>query len=239
VCLGPRSGSAYQNTRNRAPASCRAGLITDCLPANHAASTELQQGTSSESAGPRMPKELITTGSPSLWEKRHGAMRLRSTNLICMPGLAARPLSSGSQDSNEPSCPDNLRPFEEARALAHDLNLECHSAWATWCNSGERPADVPCRPQVVYQQAGWKGWPDFLGYDKNHEFLPFEEARERVRNLGLKSCVEWREWSRCEERPADIPIDPEDVYHGKGWVSWADFLGRREGNREGDVLPFV
>ena len=55
-------------------------------------------------------------------------------------------------------------------------------------------------------------------------FLPFEEAREIVRKVGLKSCKEWEEWSR-DCRPADIPSRPDITYADEGWESYPDWLG--------------
>ena len=74
----------------------------------------------------------------------------------------------------------------------------------------------------------WVSWADWQGYGegepKSDEFLPFEEAREIVRDLGLESCKEWEEWSR-DCRPADIPSSSHVTYADEGWVSMADWLG--------------
>jgi hypothetical protein len=60
---------------------------------------------------------------------------------------------------------------------------------------------------------------------------PFEEARAFVRNLGLKSHVEWWKWTSGKlrrpeliKKPPDIPTTPERVYTGN-WIDWADWLG--------------
>ena len=53
--------------------------------------------------------------------------------------------------------------------------------------------------------------------------LPFEEAREFVRNLGLKNQKEWLEWSKSK-RPHNIPSNPKDVYKND-WISVGDWLG--------------
>ena len=60
---------------------------------------------------------------------------------------------------------------------------------------------------------------------------PFAEAREFVRGLGLKSHIEWWQWTTGRFRradlpnlPADIPAGPEQVYTEE-WKDWADWLG--------------
>ena len=58
-----------------------------------------------------------------------------------------------------------------------------------------------------------------------NKYLPFEEAREFVRGLGLKSIIEWKEYSKSGKRPKDIPSSPNTIYRDKGWVGLKDWLG--------------
>jgi len=85
-------------------------------------------------------------------------------------------------------------------------------------------------------------------------YLPFEQAREFARGLGLKNTAEWflyckgelaqrmqssytpritvpsvrllREFRvlSIEDKPADIPTSPNIIYEDKGWDSWGDWL---------------
>jgi hypothetical protein len=62
---------------------------------------------------------------------------------------------------------------------------------------------------------GWmKGRPlRFLrGHSARKKFLPFKQAREFVRSLGLKSQAEWDVYCRSGNRPHDIPATPEQSY---------------------------
>jgi hypothetical protein len=54
-------------------------------------------------------------------------------------------------------------------------------------------------------------------------FRSFTEAREFVRSLGLKTQVQWFEWSK-DNRPPDIPSTPYRTYRGS-WRGWRDWLG--------------
>ena len=90
--------------------------------------------------------------------------------------------------------------------------------------SGERPSNIPTRPNKTYKDQGWVDWTDWLG---NEKFLPFEEAREFVRSLNLKSSTEWRSWSKSGERPSNIPANPNKTYKDQGWVDWYDWLGKK------------
>jgi len=80
----------------------------------------------------------------------------------------------------------------------------------------------------MYKGKGWLSLRDWLGTGKGAApvgtFLPFEEAREVVREVELKSVKQWEEWSR-ERRPPNIPSNPHSTYKGKGWVSYPDWLG--------------
>ena len=58
-----------------------------------------------------------------------------------------------------------------------------------------------------------------------HKWRAFNDAREFVRNLELKSIEEWKIWSRSDACPIDIPKVPIAVYKHKGWMSWGDWFG--------------
>ena len=47
------------------------------------------------------------------------------------------------------------------------------------------------------------------------KILPFEEAREFVRSLGLNGIKEWTEYCKSGNKPDDIPSAPWNVY--KEW----------------------
>jgi superfamily II DNA or RNA helicase len=56
-------------------------------------------------------------------------------------------------------------------------------------------------------------------------WMPFEEAREYVRGLGLKSSTEFTEFWRKGKLPKNIPSKPRFVYGSEGFISMPDFLG--------------
>ncbi|MFN9690269.1 MAG: DEAD/DEAH box helicase family protein, partial [Bacteroidota bacterium] len=66
-----------------------------------------------------------------------------------------------------------------------------------------------------------KLWDKLSGYN----WLPFEEAREFVRNLNLKGQKEWFDYCKSGEKPEDIPVAPHLVYKQDGWNTWGDWLG--------------
>ena len=56
-------------------------------------------------------------------------------------------------------------------------------------------------------------------------WMPFEEAREYVRALGLKSQSDWKEFTNSNLKPKDLTTVPYKVYEKTGWTNWGDWLG--------------
>jgi hypothetical protein len=57
------------------------------------------------------------------------------------------------------------------------------------------------------------------------KWLPFEEARENIRTLKLKSSKEWTAFKQSGQRPPNIPSSPYKTYRDAGWISMPDWLG--------------
>jgi hypothetical protein len=55
------------------------------------------------------------------------------------------------------------RPFKEARAFVHGLGLRSESEWRAYCNSGNKPSDIPRAVATIYANDGWRGMSDWLG----------------------------------------------------------------------------
>lgn len=119
-------------------------------------------------------------------------------------------------------------PFNEARDFARNLKLKNVNDW--WSlNKMNRPSNIPSTPQLAYANNGWNGWDDFLGL-KNYRgtkinWLPFEEARQIIRSLGLKNATEWHEYSRTENLDKRIPRTPAVAYRNNGWKGLGDWIG--------------
>ncbi|MFM2199931.1 MAG: hypothetical protein RLZZ505_3363 [Verrucomicrobiota bacterium] len=131
------------------------------------------------------------------------------------------------------------RSFNEARTFAHSLGLKGVAEWREFCkgslkDKGSLPPDIPSKPDNCYLKSGWAGYGDWLGTGSIASFArtyrKFDEARDYVRSLGLKSVTEWREFSKgnIPEKgtlPSDIPAAPQQVYANKGWAGVSDWLG--------------
>tara|TARA_Y100000813_G_C24107142_1_gene325945 strand:- start:53 stop:289 length:237 start_codon:yes stop_codon:yes gene_type:complete len=77
---------------------------------------------------------------------------------------------------------------------------------------------------MVKYRADWLGTKP--GWDGT--YLSFEEAREYVRSLGLKSEKEWKDYCNSGKKPHNIPKSANSTYKGDGWKGLLDFLGKEK-----------
>lgn len=117
---------------------------------------------------------------------------------------------------------DRFLPYEEAKAFVHKLKLKGQIEWYAYCESGERPRNIPSNPHKFYKNTGWIEWRHWVGKEK---FLSYEEAKAFVHTLKLESFNEWKNYRKNGECPSNIPGNPYDFYLNKGWINWYDWLG--------------
>ena len=140
------------------------------------------------------------------------------------------------------------RPFTQARAFVRKKNISSIAEWkklvvhrSSSDDASIIPNNIPAHPEVAYKEFGWIDWPDWLGNDytpnQNRTYWPYMKARKIVRSLNLQSSVEWRKYCKGQIRelrskPDKIPAAPNQIYKGKGWIDWYDWLGagRQLGN---------
>ncbi|MDC0154587.1 hypothetical protein OAJ02_07670, partial [Nitrosopumilus sp.] len=140
--------------------------------------------------------------------------------------------------------PSNIQylQFQEAKKFVRSLKFQSSNEWRKYCKSGDKPEDIPSNPQQVFKNKGWINWGDWLGTGNianyNKTYRSFNEAREFVRSLGLKTGKEWQEYCKLGEKPDDIPGNPNRHYK-KEWIGIGDWLGTGNiANRNRVYLPF-
>ena len=118
--------------------------------------------------------------------------------------------------------------FESVRAFVRTLKLKNQLMWNKYCQSGQKPIDIPANPQVVYKN-NFMSWGDFLGTRNisthKKKYRIFVDARKFVNSLGIKSRRDWNLYCKSGQKPDDIPSYPNQVYKNKGWISMGDWLG--------------
>jgi len=119
--------------------------------------------------------------------------------------------------------------FDEARNFVRNLGLTGESEWRSYCRDGKKPDFIPTAPDRTYKEQGWISWGDWLGTgriaDKKKQFLPYEQARQIIQELKISTRESWRQFLKDENRPANIPANPDNVYKNKGWIDWGVWFG--------------
>ena len=133
-------------------------------------------------------------------------------------------------------------PFIESKNFAKSLGLKNEKEWRIYKKEFSLPENIPLKPEVVYKDKGWNGFVDWFGLTKvtniNKTFRPFKEAREYIHGLKLKNNAEWRDFRKSENRPFDIPSNP-NIYYKSEWVNLMDWLGTKNlKNSDKVFLPF-
>lgn len=56
------------------------------------------------------------------------------------------------------------RPYTEAKAFAQSLRIAKKQEWLDFCDTDEKPKDIPRRPDLYYRNRNeWVSWGNFLG----------------------------------------------------------------------------
>ncbi|MFL2495032.1 MAG: DEAD/DEAH box helicase family protein, partial [Porticoccaceae bacterium] len=119
--------------------------------------------------------------------------------------------------------------FEKAREYVQKLeNVNSHSQWIAYCESGQKPAEIPKDVRQTYKKTGdWTNDSDFFRGDiarKDINFLSYEDAKVTfVHPLKLSGEQGWRDYKRQNELPLNIPKTPENFY--QKWAGWPDWVG--------------
>jgi hypothetical protein len=121
--------------------------------------------------------------------------------------------------------------YDEAKDIVQPLSLKSLSDWRVFTQAIEfKEFNLPKNPSDFYKGKGWTSWGDFLGtgkiLPKNKTFLSYDEAKELVKSLDLKSYSDWQTFIKVDKfKNLNLPYDPCKIYKGKGWTSWGEFLG--------------
>ena len=121
------------------------------------------------------------------------------------------------------------RSFEDARAFARSLGCRSQTDWHAFCQSGERPRDIPTNPRRIYAKSGWgRVWATGSAPVVHRTAASStSRSRRRARSFGRSG---WRlrrggiEYWQAH-RTIDIPCNPSGKYRGKWWAGWPNFLG--------------
>jgi superfamily II DNA or RNA helicase len=116
----------------------------------------------------------------------------------------------------------NWLPYDECIKFTKSLQLNNVKEWRAYCISGDKPFDIPSKPNNVYA-ASWNnngGWNSWLGtnnksnWDIANNKFSYKEAKQFLKLVGLP------------EFPERMPGNPINSYSRTNeWVSNYDFFG--------------
>lgn len=121
------------------------------------------------------------------------------------------------------------RPYEDAIAFVHSLNIKTTKEWKEYCNSGQKPEDIPANPYNVYAgrkvtMGEWLGTGRISCVDIKNNYMSYEDARAFIQSFNFKNTIEFREYMKTPDAPKNIPKLPNRQYKEE-WKGWSDFLG--------------
>ncbi|MDC1019308.1 DEAD/DEAH box helicase family protein [Pseudomonadales bacterium] len=121
-----------------------------------------------------------------------------------------------------------FREFSEAREFARSLGFDTFTQWIEWSKSDQRPSDIPASPSQTYKDRGWINTYDWIGTDgisnSKRTFMDYHDAKKYISQFSFNSFEEYTVWARSDERPPEIPSNPQQVYKHLGWDGWTSWL---------------
>nr|WP_314305404.1 VPA1269 family protein [Pseudomonas aeruginosa]MDT8214517.1 VPA1269 family protein [Pseudomonas aeruginosa] len=117
--------------------------------------------------------------------------------------------------------------YAEAQAAAQALGIKSRSDYNKRYREDPR---LPSSPNMIYADAGWIDWYDFLGNEWPDCYPTYAEAQAAAQALSIKNQPDYNKRYREDPR---LPSSPDRFYADAGWIDWYDFLG----NERPDLYP--
>ena len=121
-------------------------------------------------------------------------------------------------------------PLNEAKELIRRLDISSQQEYRNIVKlNSELQGKLSLNPHRTYKNKGWKGFGDYLGTGREKtgsiEYVSYVKARAFAQSFKFKNQKEWYAFAKTTGKPQDIPAGVAQVYSGKGWKGWKDFLG--------------
>lgn len=107
--------------------------------------------------------------------------------------------------------------YEQASEIAQAAKITSATEYYRWYKDALQR--IPASPPREYKN-DWSCWNTFLGF--KCKFASYEEAKEIVQQVGVKSHLEYKMW--YTQSKIRLPAAPQVMY--SEWTNWYDFLGK-------------
>ncbi|MBC8267159.1 MAG: DEAD/DEAH box helicase family protein [Rhodospirillaceae bacterium] len=128
-------------------------------------------------------------------------------------------------------------PYLKAMKYVRSLNIQSSVEWRKYCKGEIRelrskPDKIPAAPNQIYEENGWVDWHDWLGAGRQPgNWISYTDCQNLARSLGVTSRSDWQKKHKqgilTAEVKGNVPMWVNQIYEGKGWTNWADFLGHK------------
>ena len=119
---------------------------------------------------------------------------------------------------------DFYSTYEEAKKAVKKLGIKFHSEYSERCKEDPR---LPRKPYDMYRNKGWISSYDFYGKKAPILYPTYEEAKQAVNKLEIKSYTEYKERYKEDSK---LPALPSRTYKNKGWIDFNSFLDKEPPN---------
>jgi hypothetical protein len=103
----------------------------------------------------------------------------------------------------------NMLPFAVGRAYVRKLKLRSQKEWYAWSKSGQRPSNIPSRPDETYRNDGWISYPDWLGYgSEGGAAARSSSSSSSATTAPKKKTKKKRKRRPTTSHPSDLPPPP-------------------------------
>lgn len=134
-----------------------------------------------------------------------------------------------NKSSNSRSKPPRVS-YQVASEIAKISNITSLRQWFDVYATRFKPLKlaIPAYPGKVYEE--WENWGVFFGTNRpathlaREGWVSYEEAKQIVRDWRVTTAREYQAFVGTHFANNRLPIRPDYVYEGQGWISWMEFL---------------
>ena len=113
------------------------------------------------------------------------------------------------------------KSYSEAKQAVSLLGVKSQ---ADYKKKYKKNSHLPSNPDFLYKNKGWVNWFVFLGKEIQNPYDTYESAQEAVFKLGISTKLEYQKFYTQDLK---LPVYPPSTYKNRGWISWAEFFGRK------------
>lgn len=109
--------------------------------------------------------------------------------------------------------------IDDIKKLLKEYKINTKNKYFKFYNNNKYNFSIPSSPISYYNLSSWN---ILFNKTDNKNYLIYEDAKNIVHSMNIKSQKEWYILCKKNKIPANIPKTPNKFY--KNWISWNDWL---------------